>query len=256
MTFKNPYFFLLLIPIVIAALYVSKNNYRTFFKTNFPLELKKNYTIKIFFAETIPYYLKIIILALIVTALARPQKILKGEVPPTEGIDIMMLVDTSLSMSATDVMPSRLEAAKANAKDFISKRPNDRIGIVVFGGISYLTCPLTTDHAAVTAFIDRLQLGMTKSDGTAIGDAILVATNHLKKSKAKSRIMVLLTDGRSNAGTVQDPVTAAKLASEFGIKIYTIGIGGIGPAKVPKGDQTMPYTIIEADINEGQLMEI
>jgi Ca-activated chloride channel family protein len=256
MSFKNPYFFLLLIPLLIAAVYVSKNYHRVFFKTNFPIELKKNYTIRVFLADALPYYLKLIIMVLIIIALARPQKILKGEIPPTEGIDIMMVIDTSLSMAAVDVIPSRLEAAKTNAKEFVSKRMGDRIGIVIFGGVAYLSCPLTMDHSAVTAFIDRIQLGMTKADGTAIGDAILVATNHLKKSKAKSRIMVLLTDGRSNAGVVQDPVTAAKLSSEFGIKIYTIGIGGKGPSKVPTGDPSMPYTVMEDDLNEAQLMEI
>ncbi|MEF3280754.1 MAG: VWA domain-containing protein [Elusimicrobiota bacterium] len=256
MSFKNPYFFLLLIPLIIAIFFVSKNHHRKYFKTNFPLELNLRYTLKVFFAETLSLYIRITILLLLIIALARPQKILRTEIPPTEGVDIMLVMDTSPSMAAIDINPSRIEAAKLNAKEFVSKRKNDRIGITVFGGVSFLTCPLTLDHEAVKGLIDRIHIGMTKTDMTAIGDAILTAANHLKKSKAKSRIMILITDGRSNAGIVQDPVTAAKIVREFDIKIYSIGTAGKGPAKVPTGDPFRPYITIEDDLNEGELMEI
>jgi len=168
----------------------------------------------------------------------------------------MLVIDTSLSMQAPDLMPTRLEAAKQTAKEFVMKRKNDRIGVVVFGGVAYLSCPLTLDHDAVNGLIDQIQPGMTKSDGTAIGDAILVATNHLKNSKAKSKIMILLTDGRSNTGVVGDPITAAKLTSQFGIKIYTIGTAKKGPSKIPTQNPLQPYIIIEDDLNEEQLGEI
>jgi len=256
MSFKNPHFFILVIPLLIAAFYVSKNYQFKFLRTNFPLEINPVYNIKIFLVENFPFYSRFIILLLLITALARPQKILKGEIPPTEGIDIMLVIDTSLSMTAMDIVPSRIEAAKLNAKNFVLKRKNDRIGVVVFGGVAYLSCPLTLDHEAVNGFIDRIQPGMTKSDGTAIGDAILVGTNHIKKSKAKSKIMILLTDGRSNTGTVQDPLTAAKLTSEFDIKIYTIGTASKGPAQIATGNPLQPYITIDDDLNDEQLQKI
>jgi len=235
---------------------VSKNYHYRFFRTNFPLEINPAYSIKIFCVENLPFYLRFMVLVLLIIALARPEKVLKGELPPTEGIDIMLTIDTSLSMTANDINPSRIEAAKNAAKNFVLKRKNDRIGVVVFGGVAYLSCPLTLDHDAVNAFIDRIQAGMTKSDGTAIGDAILVATNHIKKSKAKSKIIILLTDGRSNTGIVQDPVTAAKLTSEFSIKIYTIGTASKGPAQIYTGNPLQPYITIEDDLNDEELTKI
>lgn len=256
MTFKNPAFFLLLIPLIIASIYVIKNSSHRTFKTNFPLEINQGYTLKIFMVENLGIYTRILIMLLLIIAISRPVKVLKSEMPPTEGVDIMLVIDTSLSMMAMDIFPSRIEAAKLNAKNFVMKRKNDRIGIVVFGGVAYLSCPLTLDHNAVSGFIDKIYSGMTKADGTAIGDAILVATNHLKRSKAKSKIMILLTDGRSNTGIVQDPVTAAKLTSEFNIKIYTIGTATKGPAQLYTGNPLQPYITIDDDLNDSELEKI
>jgi len=256
MSFKNPYFLLLFLPLLFFSIYVGKNYYSRFFKTNFPLDLPLNYNFKIFLIENFGFYARVLILSLTIIALARPQKITRGEIPPTYGVDILLVIDTSLSMQAPDLLPTRLEAAKQNAKEFVIKRKNDRIGIVVFGGVAYLSCPLTLDHDAVIRFIDQIQPGMTKSDGTAIGDAILVATNHLKNSKAKSKIMILLTDGRSNTGVVGDPITAAKLTSQFEIKIYTIGTAKKGPSKIPTQNPLQPYIIIEDDLNEDELKKI
>lgn len=256
MSFKNPFFFILIIPLIIITVFVFKNLYRKEYKINFPLEIIPRYSFKIFLKESVSPFLKFVILLLIIISLARPQKILKTEIPPTEGVDIIMTIDTSLSMGAIDITPNRLESAKKSAKEFIAKRTNDRIGLVVFGGVSYISCPLTLDHSALTAYINKLQLGMTKSDGTAIGDAILTATNHLKNSKSKSKIIILLTDGRSNTGIVQDPITAAKVSKEFGIKIYTIGTAQKGPSQIPTGDPFQPYVTIEDDLNEPELMEI
>ena len=256
MSFKNPYFLLLFIPLLLISIYVGKNYHSRFFRTNFPLEFPLNYTFKLFLIENFGFYTRVFVLSLIIIALARPQKINRSEIPPTYGIDIMLVIDTSLSMQAQDLLPTRLEAAKQNAKEFVVKRKNDRIGVVVFGGVAYLSCPLTLDHNAVVDLIDQIQPGMTKSDGTAIGDAILVATNHLKTSKAKSKIMILLTDGRSNTGVVGDPITAAKITSQFGIKIYTIGTAKKGPSKIPTQNPLQPYIVIEDDLNEEQLSEI
>jgi len=255
MVFKNPYLLLLFIPLALISIYAGKNYHNRFHRTNFPPELF-NYSFKIFLVENLGFYTRVIICALIIISLARPQKITRNEIPPTYGVDIMLVIDTSLSMQAPDLSPTRLEAAKQNAKEFVMKRKNDRIGIIVFGGVAYLSCPLTLDHDAVIGFIDQIQPGMTKSDGTAIGDAIVVATNHIKNSKAKSKIIVLLTDGRSNTGVVSDPITAAKITSQFGIKIYTIGTAKKGPSKIPTQNPLQPYIIIEDDLNEEQLEEI
>ncbi len=256
MSFKNPLAFILLIPVLIATFYYIKNDSLRFFKTNFPLNIPPVYSIKLFLIENLPFYSRFLIIMLLILALARPQKILKTEIPPTEGIDIMLVIDTSLSMLANDLHPNRLEVAKLTAKSFIDKRKNDRIGLTVFGGVAFLSCPLTLDHQAVKGFIDRIVGGMTKSDGTAVGDAILVATNHLKKSKAKSKIMILLTDGRSNTGIIQDPITAAKITKEFKIKIYTIGTATKGPAQIYTGNPLQPYLTIEDDLNENELKQI
>ncbi|MCX7641587.1 MAG: VWA domain-containing protein [Elusimicrobiales bacterium] len=256
MKFASPYYFILIIPLIIIFSYILSNSFRKDFKINFPLNIQQPYSLNILIAENLPMYGRFISLLLIIVALARPQHILRQEIPPTEGVDIMLVIDTSLSMAAEDLKPNRLEAAKKAAEEFVLKRKNDRIGLVVFGGVGFLSCPLTLDHSAVIGFLKRIQLGMTKSDGTAIGDAILIALNHLKRSKSKTKIMILLTDGRSNTGIVQDPLTSANMTKEFGIKIYTIGTAKKGPAQIPTGDPFRPYVTIEDDLNEEQLSGI
>lgn len=256
MNFKDIYFVFLIIPVIAFLLYIRFSKKERYFRINFPLEIPETYNFKVFTAKTMPAMIRLITLILVIIALSRPQKVIRGEIPPTQGIDIMLTMDSSVSMAAIDIEPSRMEAAKITAKQFIQKRPNDRIGLTVFGGIAFLSCPLTLDHNALTDFIERVNVGITQADGTAIGDGLLVAINHLKKSKAKSKIIVLLTDGRSNTGTVQDPLTAARIAKEMGIKIYTIGIGKKGESKLPTGNPLQPYITIKDDLNEPVLMEI
>lgn len=162
----------------------------------------------------------------IILALARPQLTLKEEEINAEGIDIIISMDTSSSMLDRDFRPNRIEVSKKLAAEFVTKRQHDRIGLVVFAAEAFTQCPLTTDHAVVRSFIKSLQCGMLE-DGTAIGMGLASAVNRLKESEAKSRIIILLTDGLNSEGYI-NPETAADIAQEFGIKIYTIGIGKPG----------------------------
>ena len=157
-------------------------------------------------------------LLLIAMGLARPQKMTSRQQTLGRGIDIMLTVDTSPSMAAANIKPSRLEGAKETARRFVLGRAQDRIGLVVFGGGSQLSCPLTMDYDALIDQLDSLSPGMTMTDGTAIGDGLVSAVNHLRDSDAKSKIVILLTDGRSNTGLI-DPMTAAKTAASVGVKI-------------------------------------
>ncbi len=183
--------------------------------------------------------LRVVALALVVIALARPQQGLESSRLHTEGIDIVLAVDVSGSMLAEDFTlhgsrRNRLDVVKDVVKEFVEHRLNDRIGLVVFAGRPYTQCPLTTDHGWLLSQLDRVEIGMVE-DGTAIGSGIATALNRLRQSKAKSRIIVLLTDGVNNAGTVT-PDAAAQLAKTLGIRIYTIGAGTKGLAPYPATD--------------------
>ncbi|HPK10983.1 MAG TPA: VWA domain-containing protein, partial [Saprospiraceae bacterium] len=170
-------------------------------------------------------------LALAIIALARPQLTTKEEKVKAEGIDIMLVMDLSSSMLSQDFNPNRLEVSKQVAKDFIDKRPYDRIGLVVFSGESFTQTPVTTDHNILKDFLDNLQVGMIE-DGTAIGMGLATAVNRLKDLDTKSKIIILLTDGDNNAGYIQ-PKTAAEIAQELNVKVYTIGVGSEGFARSP-----------------------
>lgn len=190
-------------------------------------------------------------LALAIFALARPRSVLKGEQARARGIDIMIALDTSDSMRALDFNPKdRMAVAKEATKTFITHRQYDRIGLVVFAGVALLQCPMTLDYGALLEFLDQVDPGITTTRNTAIGTAIASAANHLKRSTAKTRIIILVTDGRSNAGEV-DPATAAKAAESLGIKIYAIGVGIKGqsviPVDTPWGKQLAP---IQEDLDE------
>jgi Ca-activated chloride channel family protein len=190
--------------------------------------------------------------------MARPQSGQNTEEIYNQGIDIMMVLDTSSSMLAIDFKPSnRIEAAKRVAKEFVEGRKYDRIGVVVFSGLSFTQCPLTVDHEAVLNFIDQTEVNMTGGDGTAIGSAIATATNRLKDSPGKSKIMILLTDGRNNAGEI-DPLTAAQAAGAIGVKIYTIGTGAPGGALYPVEDMwgKRYVKIPEQELDEDTLLKI
>lgn len=174
----------------------------------------------------LPFALKVAALVLLIVALARPQTGAGMSEVSARGVDIMMAVDTSTSMDINDIPPTRLEAAKTAMINFVSRRQSDRIGLIVFAGTSFTRCPLTLDYNALISFIKPVSSGMVE-DGTAIGMALANGVNRLKNSKAKSRIIILLTDGMNNRGLI-DPDTAAGIAAAEGIKVYTIGIGTRG----------------------------
>ncbi len=205
----------------------------------------------------IPLSLRIIALSFIVFALARPQHGRTYQQVTTKGIDIVLVIDVSGSMAAIDLQPkNRLQSAINVADEFIKDRGNDRIGLVAFAKYAYIQCPLTANHTILLGQLHRLRLGMIE-DGTAIGLGLASAVNSLKNSKAKSKVVILLTDGRNNAGEV-DPITAGEIASALGIKVYTIGVGSrsevLFPYKVP-GFGTR-YMKIKSDVDEKTLKKI
>ncbi len=189
---------------------------------------------KIILYRLIPY-LKFIVLALFILAIARPRLSLKQESINAEGIDIVLSMDVSPSMLATDFNPNRLEASKVVATDFILNRPHDRIGLVIFSGEAFTFSPTTTDHDLLISLVNQVEAGLI-ANGTAIGNGLAAAVNRLKDSKSKSKIIIFLTDGVNNAGYV-DPTTAMELAKEYNIKVYTIGVGSHGMAQSPVGRQ-------------------
>lgn len=179
----------------------------------------------------IPFALRILALTMIVIALARPRSSEDVEKIDTEGIDITLAMDVSTSMLARDFTPDRLEASKNIAIEFISQRPSDRMGIVVFAGESYTQCPLTTDRATLINLMKDIQTDLIE-DGTAIGNGLATAVARMKDSDAKSRVVILLTDGVNNRGEIT-PQTAAEIAKTYGIRVYTIGVGANGTAPYP-----------------------
>lgn len=206
--------------------------------------------------------LRVVGLGLLVVALARPQKGHTEEEVTTEGVDIVLVQDISTSMKGLDFKPqNRLHVAKETAKTFIAKRRNDRIGLVVFAGRSYTKCPLTLDYNILTRFLDDIRFGDAE-DGTAIGTAIATAATRIKDSPAKSKVMILLTDGANNRGDIS-PTAAAEAAGELGIRIYAIGVGKEGQVPYPV-EYRNPWTgqvetrvqMIESDLDEETLREI
>ena len=202
------------------------------------------------------FALRVLAIALLFIVMARPQSVNRWQKVNTEGIDIVIDLDISSSMLAQDFKPNRLEAAKNVAIQFISGRPDDRIGLVVFSGESFTQCPLTTDHAVLINLFQQVQSGMIE-DGTAIGDGLATSINRLKDSEAKSKVVILLTDGMNNRGEIA-PLTAAKIANTFGIRVYTIGVGTIGtapyPVQTPYGGTR--YQQMKVQIDENMLKQI
>lgn len=198
---------------------------------------------------------RMLAIALLVLALARPQSTKNWEDITTRGIDIVVALDISSSMLARDFNPNRLEASKDIAIDFISGRPNDRMGLVVFSGESFTQCPLTTDHSVLINLFKDIESGMVE-DGTAIGMGLATSVNRLKKSDAQSKVVILLTDGVNNRGSIA-PGTAAEIAKTFDIRVYTIGVGSQGtapyPVNTPYGVQ---YRKMEVEIDEQVLQQI
>lgn len=207
-------------------------------------------------ARNVLFGLRMLVLSSLVLAFARPQSGIKGEEVITQGIDIVLTMDISSSMLAEDIKPNRVEAAKQVASEFIKGRKNDRIGMVVFSGQSYTQCPLTIDYGILLSFLEQIHVGMIE-DGTAIGMGLATAVNRLRTSEAKSKVIILLTDGRNNRGEI-DPVTAAQAAQAFGVRIYTVGAGTRGTALYPVNDPFFGkrYVPMQVDIDEESLKKI
>ncbi len=202
------------------------------------------------------FVLRMLTLGLLIVALARPQAVSSRQNIEIEGIDIVMALDVSSSMLARDFDPDRLEAAKEVAGDFIRRRPNDRVGLVIFSGEAFTQVPMTTDHQVIAAMFRDIQSGMIE-DGTAIGDGLATAASRLQDSEAISKVIILLTDGVNNSGSV-DPRSAAEIAKMFGIRVYTIGVGSQGMAPYPVQDQFGRTRIqqMEVQIDEELLKDI
>lgn len=203
----------------------------------------------------LPFALRMLAILLLIIALARPQNFSAGQSVNTEGIDIAMVLDISGSMLAEDFKPNRLDAAKNVIDNFVSARTTDRIGLVIFSREAFTQCPLTIDYSVLRNLLGDIKTGMIE-DGTAIGNGIANGLNRLKDSDAESRVIILLTDGVNNAGEV-DPISAAEIASTFGIRIYTIGVGTRGeapyPVQTPFGTR---YQMVPVEIDEVILKKI
>ena len=257
MTFHSPeYLFALLILIPIIYWYI-----RELYKSDASLQISSHQSLSSFSKSMkirllhLPFILRMLAVILIVIAVARPQASSSWRTENTEGIDIMISLDISGSMLAEDFRPNRLEASKSVANEFILSRPNDNIGLVLFAGKSFTQCPLTTDHAVLVNLFNSIEYGMIE-DGTAIGLGLANAVNRLRDSQAKSKVVILLTDGDNNRGEIA-PVSAAELARAFGIRVYTIGVGSHGkvniPIQTPLGKQ---YQQIDSAFDEKPLIEI
>jgi Ca-activated chloride channel family protein len=231
--FANPEYFYLLIIIPLMIIWYWFNHFKTQAELQFSTTTvfeNSGKSIKQYLYFCLPV-LRILAFASIIICLARPQSSTSRQDISIEGIDIVMALDVSGSMLAMDLKPDRLEASKAIASEFFDGRPNDRIGLVIFSGETFTQCPLTTDHSIIKNLFKDIKSGMIQ-DGTAIGDGLATAVNRLKESKAISKVIILLTDGENNAGSL-DPVSAAEIAKLYGIRIYTIGVGTIGMAPYP-----------------------
>ncbi|MBP7965238.1 MAG: VWA domain-containing protein [Paludibacteraceae bacterium] len=257
MKFNNPeYLWLLLILIPLILWYIFKQ-----FKSDASMQISttepfskmpkshKHYLFHLLFL------LRVLVVILLVVVIARPQLSNHFQTQTTEGIDIMLSLDISGSMLAEDLRPNRLEASKNVATEFISGRPNDNIGLVIFSGESFTQCPLTNDHAVLINLFQGVQYGMIE-DGTAIGLGLANAVSRIKDSAAKSKVIILLTDGSNNVGDVA-PLTAAEIAQSFGIRVYTIGVGTRGMAPYPiQTPMGIRYQDMPVDIDEDVLREI
>ncbi|MFA8434255.1 MAG: VWA domain-containing protein [Marinifilaceae bacterium] len=231
--FANPnllYLLFLLVPMIVWYVLKDKNGQASLQVSTTRVFESSPKSVKSYLRHAL-FGLRILAMALLIVVLARPQSSNRWQDITTEGIDIVMSLDISSSMLAQDFKPDRLEAAKDVATKFILGREQDKIGLVIFSGESFTQCPLTTDHAVLVNLFQDIESGMIE-DGTAIGLGLANAVNRLKDSKAKSKVIILLTDGVNNQGEIA-PVTAAELAKTFGIRVYTIGIGTQGEAPYP-----------------------
>jgi Ca-activated chloride channel family protein len=256
--FANPELFVLfaLIPILVLAYILRLQKGKADIRLSSFSFLPNNSADLKMWGRHLPFALGLLALSSIIVALARPQSSLNWQDVTTEGIDIVITMDISGSMLAEDLKPNRLEASKDVAMEFISGRPNDRIGLVTFSGESFTQSPLTTDHAVLKNLFQDVKHGMIE-DGTAIGMGLATAVNRLRESDAKSKVVILLTDGYNTQGSVP-PLTAAEIAREFGVRVYTIGLGTNGKAPYPFKTSfgTTVYQNVEVRIDENTLKEI
>lgn len=258
MVFANPtylYLLLLLIPLIGWYIYkLSKSQASMQVSSSEVFQLPEARSWKIYLRH-VPFLLRMVLIALLIVVLARPQSTDSWQNSSTEGIDIMLAMDISSSMLAQDLKPNRLEAAKDVAASFINGRQNDNIGLVVFAAESFTQCPLTTDHTVLLNLFKDIQPGIIQ-DGTSIGLGLANAVSRIKDSQAKSKVIILLTDGVNNAGEIA-PVTASEIAKTFGVRVYTIGVGTQGEAPYPF--QTafgIQYQNVPVEIDEPTLKQI
>lgn len=258
MVFANPtylYLLLLLVPLIgwyIYKLHKSQASLQVSSSEAFQLPGTSSWKI---YMRHLPFVLRMLAIALLIVVLARPQSTNSWQNSSTEGIDIVMAMDISTSMLAEDLKPNRLEAAKDVAASFINGRQNDNIGLVVFAAESFTQCPLTIDHGVLLNLFKDIQPGIIQ-DGTAIGLGLANAVSRIKDSQAKSKVIILLTDGVNNTGEIA-PVTAAEIAKTFGIRVYTIGVGTQGEAPYPIPTAFgVQYQNVPVEIDEQVLKQI
>lgn len=248
---------LLLLPVLLLGHYIWQelSGRKPHLRVSTAVPWKKGGTSALSFVRHLPFALRLAALSLIIVAIARPRSSSEMEKIDTEGIDIVLTMDVSTSMLARDFRPDRISAAKDIAIEFIAQRPSDRMGIVVFAGESYTQCPLTTDRATLINLMKEVQTDLIE-DGTAIGNGLATAVARMKDSDAKSRVVILLTDGVNNRGEIS-PQTAAEIAKTYGVRVYTIGVGANGTAPYPV---MTPWGVelqnVEVEIDEALLESI
>jgi Ca-activated chloride channel homolog len=253
-SWEHPEFLLGLI--IVPFLFTGRWILRYYFNQKLPVAVSQKdlHSSPLNLLRLIPEILLMLVLMLVLTALARPQKTNEKVEQWTEGIDIMVALDISQSMQIEDFQPNRLEAAKKVALDFIQGRIQDRIGIVVFSGDAFSLSPLTTDYDLLRSYINEINFEMIENRGTAIGSAMAVVTNRMRESESKSKVCILLSDGDNTAGNI-DPITAAELASAYGIKIYTIVVGKEGLVPYGKDFFGRP-NMIENTVDESTMRKM
>ena len=244
--FRHPFvFFLLLLAPLLTVVSKRRRGSSLFFSSLRPFQARTG-SWRVWLYQTLPF-LRLLVFCLFVAALARPEKVTAEREYQTKGVDIIIALDISGSMLAEDFKPeNRLAVAKQEATKFIRGRENDRIGLVVFARKSFTQCPLTLDYDVLIHLLQDVEIGMI-ADGTAIGMGLATSVNRLRDSQAKSKIIILITDGENNAGNI-DPITAAELAKTFGIKVYSIGVGRGGLVPFPVNDPLFGKRYVQANV--------
>lgn len=264
MQFANPAYFLLLLLVVPLLLWYVffRDRYETTLKVASTEGYRKLPTTWRTALVHAPFWLRMLAFVLIVIVLARPQTSEPRSEKEVEGIDIMLAMDVSVSMLTQDLSPNRIEAAKAVGIEFVSGRPNDNIGLTLFGGEAFTQCPMTTDHSALLSMFRNVNCSLQQngiiSDGTAIGMGLTNAVSRLTSSKAASKVVILITDGANNTGDIS-PMTAAEIAKNKGIRVYTIAVGRQGMVRQPVGilpDGSYYYATVKSDMDPATLRQI